>query len=75
MDQHDQELLDKQLRSVASPPPQAGLVAMAIVAIFLIGVIAGSVLTAATASQASAPDSSSGPAVAFLDTGAPITRN
>jgi hypothetical protein len=71
MDQHDQELLDKQLRAVYQLPRQSGLIAMAIIAIFLVGMIAGNVLTYATDSQIAA----NGPAVAFLDTGAPITRN
>ena len=71
MDQHDQELLDKQLSAIYQPPPQSGLIATAIVAIFLFGVIAGGILTDATDSQIAA----NGPAVAFLDTGAPITRN
>ncbi len=71
MDHHDQELLDKQLRGIYQPQQQSGLVAMAIIAIFLVGMIAGSVLTGAADSQIAA----SGPAVAFLDTGVPITRN
>jgi hypothetical protein len=71
MDWHDQELLDKQLRVVSPQVRQPGLIAMAIAAIFLVGVIAGSVLTSAGDSQVAA----NGPAVAYLDTGTPITRN
>ena len=71
MDQHDQELLDKQLRTIYQPPRQAGIVALAIVAVFLGGMIAGSLLTDVTGSQIAAD----GPAVAFLDTSGPITRN
>jgi hypothetical protein len=71
MDLHDQELLDKQLRVIYQPPRQPALVAMAIVAVFLVGMIAGVVLADTTDSQIAA----NGPAVAFLDTGAPITRN
>ncbi len=71
MDQHDRELLDKQLRTVYRPPRQPGLVALAIIAIFLTDMIAGGVLIGAADSHIAA----NGPAVAFLDTGAPIMRN
>ena len=71
MDAHDQELLDKQLRGIYQPPQPAGMIAMAIVAIFLVGMIAGNVLTDASSS----PTTASGPAMALLDTGAPVTRN
>jgi hypothetical protein len=71
MDLHDQELLDKQLRIISQPARQPGIVAMAIIAVFLVGMIAGVMLADTTDSQIAA----NGPAVAFLDTGAPITRN
>jgi hypothetical protein len=71
VDLHDQELLDKQLRIISQPSRQPGIVAIAIVAVFLVGMIAGVVLADTTDSQIAA----NGPAVAFLDTGAPITRN
>jgi hypothetical protein len=71
MDSHDQELLDKQLRAIYQPPRQAGVVILAIVAIFLGGVIAGTLLSAETAPTTAA----NGPALAFLDAGAPATRN
>jgi hypothetical protein len=71
MDQHDQELLDKQLRAIYQPPRQAGVVVLAIVAIFLGGMIAGTLLSAETAPTTAA----NGPALAFLDAGAPATRN
>ncbi len=71
MDQRDQELLDKQLRTIYQPPRQPGLVALAAVAIFLAGLIAGSMLTPASAPRSAA----NGPAVAFLDNGVPTTRN
>jgi hypothetical protein len=70
MDQHDQELLDKQLRAIYQPPRQAGVVIVAILAIFLGGMIAGSLLSVETA-----PTAANGPALAFLDAGAPVTRN
>ena len=71
MDRHDQELLDKQLRAIYRPPLQSGLAAMAIVTIFLVGVIAGAALTRAS----TPPIAANGPAIAFLDTGAAITQN
>ena len=71
MDQHDQELLEKQLRATYRPPFQSGLMATAIVAIFLIGMIAGTLLTNVRTPQVA----TNGPAMALLDTGAPITRN
>ena len=72
MDQHDQELLDKQLRAIYQPPRQAGVVVLAILGIFLGGMIAGSLLSAETAPTTAAAN---GPALAFLDAGAPATRN
>ncbi len=71
MDQHDRELLDKQLRTVYRPPLQSGPLALAIVAIFLAGLTVGTVLTRASQPQIAA----NGPAMAFLDNGAPVTRN
>jgi hypothetical protein len=71
MDQHDQELLDKQLRAIYQPPRQAGVVILAIFAIFLGGMIVGTLLSAETASTTAA----NGQALAFLDAGAPVTRN
>jgi hypothetical protein len=70
MDRHDQELLDKQLRAIYRPPRQDGVIILAILGIFLGGMFAGSLLTADTVSTAV-----NGPALAFLDAGAPITRN
>ena len=71
MDQHDRELLDKQLRTSHRPPLQSGLVATAVVVIFLAGIIVGTLLTRVGTPQ----NAANGPAMAFLDTGAPITRN
>lgn len=71
MDQHDRELLDKQLRAIYQPPRQVGVIIFGVLAIFLGGMIAGSLLTAEPTSIATA----NGPAIAFLDTGAPVTRN
>jgi hypothetical protein len=71
MDQHDQELLDKQLKAIYQPPRQAGVVILAILGIFLGGMIAGTLLSAETTSTTAA----NGPALAFLDAGAPVTRN
>jgi hypothetical protein len=73
VDPHDQELLDKQLRAIYQPPrPAAGLAIMAIVAVFLGGMIAGGLLSAATEPIVA---NANGPVVAFLDAGAPVTRN
>ena len=72
MDRHDQELLNKQLRTIYQPPRQAGVVILAIVAIFLGGMIAGSLLTAEAVPTIAAAN---GPVIALLDDGAPLTRN
>jgi hypothetical protein len=48
MNQHDQELLDKQLQSVSAAPPNEVTVMLAIVAVFLTGVAIGSFLYAST---------------------------
>ena len=71
MDRRDKELLDKQLRTVYRPPLRSGPVALAIVAIFLAGLTVGTLLTRVSQPQIAA----NGPAMAFLDTGAPVTRN
>ena len=71
MDQHDQELLDKQFRAIYQPPRQAGVVILGILAIFFGGMIVGSLLSAETAP----PTATNGPTLAFLDAGAPVTRN
>jgi len=44
MDQQDQALLDKQLRSLHVPPRRDGVVIAAIVAVFLGGIIIGGAL-------------------------------
>jgi len=75
MDRRDQELLDKQLHAIYRPPRPPGLVAMAAVAIFLAGLVAGSVLTHATMPAATPRIAANGTAMAFLDNGTPITRN
>jgi NhaP-type Na+/H+ or K+/H+ antiporter len=44
MDRHDEELLDKQVRRIAPPPPNNGLTLLAIVAVFLAGLTFGGFL-------------------------------
>ena len=46
MNQHDQELLGKQLRSVSEAPRNEATLILAIVAVFLTGVVIGSFLYA-----------------------------
>jgi hypothetical protein len=45
MDKRDQELLAKQLWSVSSPPQNGALVGLMIVAVFLIGIGIGDILS------------------------------
>jgi hypothetical protein len=71
MDQHDQELLGKQLRAIYQPRRRTGIVILAILAVFLGGMFAGSLLTTETGVTA-APNE---PVMAFLDAGAPMIRN
>ena len=71
MDQHDQELLDKQLRATYPSPPQPGIIVVTILAIFLGGMIMGGLLSGQTTSTTAANRI----ALAFLDVGTPITRN
>jgi len=75
MNHHDQELLDKQLRAIYRPPRAPGLIAAAALTIFVAGLIAGNLMTRASAPQIAAQIAANGPSLAFLDTGAPITRN
>jgi hypothetical protein len=46
MNTHDQELLDKQLRAVSPPARHDGVVMIAIVGMFLVGMTFGSLLSA-----------------------------
>jgi uncharacterized membrane protein len=52
MDRHDKALLDKQLWGIDPPPPS--LIGLAFVAVFLAGIIIGSVLFAREYEQAGA---------------------
>jgi hypothetical protein len=45
MDSQDQELLDKQLRNLYVPPRRDGMAIVAIVAVFLGGIIVGGLLS------------------------------
>jgi hypothetical protein len=42
---HDQELLDKQLWAVSPHPPQNGVIALTIIAVFLVGIGIGDTLS------------------------------
>jgi len=42
---HDQELLDKQLWAVNPHPPQNGVIALTIIAVFLVGIGIGNMLS------------------------------
>jgi hypothetical protein len=44
MDQHDRELLDKQMRRL-TPPRNGGVIAVLLAAMFLVGVAIGGVLS------------------------------
>ena len=44
MDQHDQELLDKQIRQIDPAPRNDGVMMLAIVAVFFAGITLGGVL-------------------------------
>jgi hypothetical protein len=50
MNRHDQELLDKQLWGVSSRSPQDGVIILIIVAVFLVGLGIGDIVS--TAKQA-----------------------
>jgi hypothetical protein len=45
MTRHDQELLDKQLWGVSSRSPQNGITALMIIAVFLVGIGIGDILS------------------------------
>jgi len=42
---HDQELLDKQLWAVSPHPPENGVIALTIIAVFLVGIGIGDILS------------------------------
>jgi len=42
---HDQELLDKQLWTVSPHPPQNGVFALTMIAVFLVGISIGDILS------------------------------
>lgn len=73
MDRYDQELLDKQLRTIDQPQPRGSIIVasvLTLVAIFISGLIAGTLLTGVHAARTVA----NGPEIALLDSGAPITQ-
>ena len=45
MDKRDQELLDKQLWAVSPHPPENGVIALTIIAVFLVGIGIGDILS------------------------------
>ena len=45
MDRNDQELLAKQLRTVSGPPQIGALIALTMVAVFLVGIGIGNILS------------------------------
>jgi hypothetical protein len=45
MTRYDQELLDKQLWGVSSRSPQSGIIVLMIIAVFLVGLGAGGILS------------------------------
>jgi hypothetical protein len=45
MTRYDQELLDKQLWGVNSRSPQSGIIVLMIIAVFLVGLGAGGILS------------------------------
>jgi hypothetical protein len=45
MTRHDQELLDKQLWGVSSRSPQSGIIVLMIVAVFLVGMGIGDIVS------------------------------
>ena len=48
MNRHDQELLDKQLWGVSSRSPQNGIIVLMIVAVFLVGMGIGGIMSKTT---------------------------
>ena len=45
MTRHEQELLDKQLWAVSPHPPQNGVFALTMIAVFLVGISIGDILS------------------------------
>ena len=52
MDQHDQQLLQKQLRAINSAPQQPGVIIVTALMVFLAGISLGSLLAAGPTSVA-----------------------
>ena len=48
MTRHDQELLDKQLWAIRPHPPQNGVIALTIIAVFLVGIGIGDIVSKTT---------------------------
>lgn len=48
MDKRDQELLDKQLSSISGPPQDGGIIGLTIIAVFLVGIGIGNILSKST---------------------------
>ena len=52
MDQHDQQLLQKQLRAINSAPQQPGVIIVTVLMVFLAGISLGNFLAAGPTSVA-----------------------
>jgi hypothetical protein len=48
VDQHDQELLEKQLRAINGAPPRTGAIIVTMLMVFLAGMTLGGLLAAST---------------------------
>jgi hypothetical protein len=48
MDQHDQELLEKQLRAINGAPPRAGVIIVTMLTVFLAGITLGGLVPPAS---------------------------
>lgn len=71
MDQRDQELLDKQLRGINPSPRNDGVLILAIVAVFLAGIILGGFLSAYKSEPMQIASNDATPGI-LLPNGAPL---
>jgi hypothetical protein len=66
MDQHDQELLEKQLRAINGAPPRAGVIIVTILTVFLAGMTLGGLLAGSTGELTRVVDNDMAPAPSIM---------
>jgi hypothetical protein len=74
MDRRNQELLDKQLRTISPSPRNDGVIILTVVAVFFAGLTIGDILFAHDSDPMRIASNNATAAISFPDGAPPITR-